>query len=229
MLNIADNLRRIKEEIVDTALRYGRLPEEIKLVAVSKNFNSEFILKAYNCGQKVFGENKVQELCTKSIELSELQIEWHMIGHIQSNKLKKALNHSSFIHSIDSFELLKKAENILQVLNKKVDFLLELNLSGEESKFGICNKDELFKICESIPEFKFMNFKGLMTMAPFTENEIVQRKVFAGLRELRDEIQEKFGFTSLELSMGMSSDYKSAIAEGATILRIGTAIFGERK
>ncbi|HRR06953.1 MAG TPA: alanine racemase, partial [Victivallales bacterium] len=135
MLNIADNLRRIKEEIVDTALRYGRLPEEIKLVAVSKNFNSEFILKAYNCGQKVFGENKVQELCTKSIELSELQIEWHMIGHIQSNKLKKALNHSSFIHSIDSFELLKKAENILQVLNKKVDFLLELNLSGEESKF----------------------------------------------------------------------------------------------
>jgi len=229
MGNIADNLRRIKEEIADSALKYGRKPEEIKLVAVSKNFSSAAIIEAYNCGQKVFGENRVQELRTKSIELSELPIEWHMIGHIQSNKLKKALEHSSFIHSIDSFELLKKAENILLMLNKKVDFLFELNLSGEESKFGIRSKEELFKICEFIPELHFMNFKGLMTMAPLTEDESIQRKIFAKLRELKEEIQEKFGFISLELSMGMSSDYKSAIAEGATILRIGTAIFGERQ
>lgn len=228
MGKIAENLELLWTEIGDYCSRCGRKREEIKLVVVSKNFPPDAVLEAYNYGQKVFGENRIQEMELKKSALTTLPLEWHMIGHIQSNKLKRVLKNSSLIHSIDNFELLSKAERICNEEGIISSFLLELNLSGEESKYGIRNIDQVFEICEKLPQFERMKFKGFMTMTPFDSNEDQQRRIFASLRELSEKIAEKFSFKELELSMGMSSDFGAAIIEGATILRIGTKIFGAR-
>ncbi|HPN84528.1 MAG TPA: YggS family pyridoxal phosphate-dependent enzyme [Victivallales bacterium] len=226
--SIRERIENIRSSIRAAALSSGRTPDDVKLVAVSKNFPPEDVLKAYSCDIRRFGENRVQELEKKAAVLPS-DIEWHMIGHLQSNKVIKAVNNAAFIHSVDNLELLKRIEKICDQQSKVVKALIEVNVSGEESKFGTVSEEELLCMCEKAKDMSSLEFCGLMTMAPYGENEIGLRKIFSKLRNFAERLQMEFGFGRLELSMGMSSDYVIAVEEGATIVRIGSAIFGERK
>jgi hypothetical protein len=224
---IKEQLLEIKNSISETAEECDRKPGEIKLIAVSKTFPPEAIQAAYEAGQRIFGENRVQEMSEKDIALPE-DIEWHLIGHLQSNKIKKALGHADCVHSIDKLKLLEKINRQAEILPRKPEILLEINISGEESKFGIREEKGIMSLASKAAEAENLEFKGLMTMAPFGAGEKELRNVFGGLRALRDKIESELGIELPELSMGMSADYKTAIKEGATMVRIGTAIFGKR-
>lgn len=227
MNHIKEQLAEIRSSIKEAAKSAGRNPAEVKLVAVSKTFPPEAVSMAYSEGQRIFGENKVQELEVKCPALPG-DIEWHLIGHLQSNKALKAINLASWIHSVDSIKLLKRIDRLAEENSLKPNILLELNISGEGSKFGLTDEKAAMDLAEAAVECKNISFKGLMTMAPFDAEENELRNVFSGLRGLRDRIEKKFSVKLPELSMGMSSDYKIAIEEGATFVRIGTAIFGKR-
>jgi pyridoxal phosphate enzyme (YggS family) len=174
----------------------------------------------------MFGENRVQELSEKVPALSQ-DIEWHLIGHLQGNKVSKAVELADLIHSVDSEKLLRRIDRIAGELGKRQKILLELNISGEQSKFGETADAaaSLVSLALSLPN---IDLQGFMTMAPFGAEECELRKVFSTLREFRNNMEKEFNVSLPELSMGMSSDYEYAIAEGATIVRIGTAIFGKR-
>lgn len=215
----------VKERINECAIKCGRNPSDIALVAVSKNFHWEHVFPAYKAGCRNFGENRVQEALLKIPQAPD-DVHWHMIGNLQENKVKKAIGKFVLIHSVDSLELAKKISRHSQEADIVTSILLQANTSGEETKQGL-DAEGWKKVFEDLIILPALNIKGLMTMAPFTEDEKKIRNCFAGLRTLRDSLSTMGGnHVNLDhLSMGMSHDYPLAIAEGATILRIGSAIF----
>lgn len=224
---ITENLKHIEEIVQKKCFELNRKRDEITIVAVSKNNSVDAILEALNFGCKDFGENKAQELRDKAEILQDKILNWHFIGHLQTNKVKYVIKHAKLIHSVDSFELAEEINKRALALNKIQSVLIECNISNEESKFGLQNKDEIFKLAEFIKTKSNLNLCGLMTMAPFTDDEKVIRRTFRGLKDIFDEMN-KFGYKLKELSMGMTNDFLIALEEGSTMLRIGTAIFGER-
>jgi pyridoxal phosphate enzyme (YggS family) len=226
MKHIENNLCEIKQQIADAATRAGRNPEDVKLIAVSKTFPSEYVQAAYECGQRAFGENRVQELEEKFRILPE-DIEWHLIGHLQGNKAARAVQCADYIHSIDSLKLLKRVIRLAEEAEVCPKILLEINISGEESKFGATEADVL-EMAREANASNNVELVGLMTMAPFGADQDELRAVFGGLRKLRDLLESKWDIKLPELSMGMSSDFDIAVEEGATFVRVGTSIFGKR-
>lgn len=223
---IKDQLEDVKLRISQVAKRVGRDESEVKLIAVSKTFPVEAIVEAYNAGQRIFGENKVQELVHKVPQLPD-DIQWHHIGHLQGNKAAPAVELATVIEAIDSVKLLNRVNRLASERDVVQKVLLEINISGEESKFGE-GESASFDFASLALELPNIKLEGLMTMAPFGVDECELRKVFSGLRELRNTIEKRFDAKLPELSMGMSSDYEIAIEEGSTMVRIGTAIFGKR-
>ena len=225
---LRDNLYEVEEKIQEACRRAGRDRSEVTLVAVSKTKPAEMLREAYDLGVRVFGENKVQEIREK-YEVLPKDIEWHMIGHLQTNKVKYIVDKVRLIHSVDSFKLAEVIEKEAEKHGRTVDVLLEVNVAEEASKFGLKTSDVL-PMAEKISQLPHVNLRGLMTIAPFVENPEKNRAIFANLHELYVDIKEKNidnGTVSI-LSMGMTNDYETAIEEGATMVRIGTGIFGAR-
>ncbi len=223
---IAENLFLLREKIKKSCERSGRNPNELKLIAVSKYFGLDAILEAKNLGLNDFGENRAQELMLKFEKLGN-SVTWHFIGTLQKNKVKYVVNSAEYIHSVDSLELLEEINLRAQKINKVQKILLEVKTSEEQTKAGISSEEETLKLAIRSSELENIKLVGLMTMAPLTDNEMIIRKSFEDLRKLKDKINSK-GYNLTELSMGMTSDFEIAIEEGATMLRIGSAIFGER-
>jgi len=217
-----DRYRHLLEEISETALACGRNPKEITLVAVSKGYPWDLVQPAYDAGCRVFGESRMQEALAK-ITAAPTDIHWHFIGTLQKNKVAKAIGAFSLIHSVDTPELALKISQCSQERGVVTPILLQVNTSGEASKHGL--SEELWKPhLESLFQLPAIRIEGLMTMAPFVEEEKVIRRCFSRLREMRDRYELNH-LTLRHLSMGMSHDYRIAVQEGATLLRIGTAIF----
>jgi pyridoxal phosphate enzyme (YggS family) len=223
---IEENLSALRERIEERCKKAGRNPDEIRLIAVSKYFNADSILEVKKLGIKDFGENRAQELTLKFEKLGE-SVVWHFIGTLQKNKVKYAVKAAEFIHSVESIELAEEVNNRAEKLGKVQKILIEVKTSEEETKSGIETEAEILELVSKCNELKNVRLIGLMTMAPLTEDEKIIRKSFRDLRILKDRINTK-GFNLTELSMGMTSDFEIAIEEGATMLRIGSAIFGER-
>ncbi len=224
---IAKNLEHLEETIQNKCLELGIKRDSITVVAVSKNNPINAIEEAFNCGYKNFGENKAQELKDKAELLKEYDINWHFIGHLQTNKVKYIIKYVNLIHSVDSANLADEIDKRALANNKIQPVLIECNITDEKSKFGLREKEEIFKVAEYVKSKKNLELKGLMTMAPFTDDEGIIRLAFKGLKNIFEELNNN-GFRLTELSMGMTNDYLIALEEGATILRIGTAIFGPR-
>jgi hypothetical protein len=223
---IAENLQKVRETIKRKCEEVNRDPSEIKLVVVSKNFGTEKIDEAFDCGIKDFGENRAQELNIKYERLGN-KITWHFIGNLQRNKVRFVVNSAEYIHSVDSL-LLASEINKYAVKNNKIQkVLLQVKTSYEESKSGLTNYSEIKDLAFYCEDFKNIDLVGLMTIAPFTEDQNLIRKSFSQLRKLKERLNSE-SLKIKELSMGMTSDYEIAIEEGATMLRIGSAIFGER-
>lgn len=225
---LIENLSEVEKRIQEACKRANRNRDEVTLIAVSKTKPVSMLQEVYDEGIRCFGENKVQELTDKYDHLPN-DIEWHMIGHLQRNKVKYIVDKVDLIHSVDSVRL---AETIEQEAVKKdviVPVLVEVNVAEEDSKFGL-KVNEVLSIIEEISKFPHIRIKGLMTIAPYVENPEENRPVFARLRKLSVDIAEKnIDNVSVEiLSMGMTNDYEVAIEEGATMVRVGTGIFGER-
>ena len=220
---IEDGLENVNARIAEALAKSGRKPGSARLVAVSKTFPAECVQEAYAHGQRLFGENRVQELSQKAPVLPG-DIEWHLIGHLQHNKAKAALEHAAWIHSVDSLGLLRRLEELASRLGASPRLLLEVNVSGEESKFGL-RPDEVGPLLDECPS-PFL--RGFMTVAPMGAGEGELHSIFSGLRELRDAMEARSGLALPELSMGMSGDFEIALAEGATMVRVGSAIFGHR-
>ena len=216
-MNITENLQQIKASI----------PEHVTLVAVSKTKPNAAILEAYQTGQRVFGENKVQEL-TEKYESLPKDIEWHMIGHLQSNKVKYIAPFVSLIHGVDSFKLLEEINKRAAQNERVINCLLQIHIAEEDTKFGFDDKEvmELIK-SEAFQQLKNIKIVGLMGMATFTDNEQQIRKEFRSLKNLFDKFQIYYLQFQI-LSMGMSGDYQIAIEEGSNMIRVGSSIFGER-
>ena len=210
----------------DAAHRVGRQVLDVRLVAVSKTYPPAVIQEAWNSGQHVFGENRVQDALPKIAELPA-EAEWHFIGHLQSNKIRKALPAFTLIHGVDNLELAQQINRIAGEMGLTAKILLEINVSGESSKFGFSPTD-LRQNLEGLLCLPNIGINGLMTMAPYSEDPETARPVFSKLRILRDELAAKTGQALRELSMGMSGDFEVGIEEGATIVRIGSSIFGHR-
>ena len=230
--SVVNNLAAVRERIAAAARRAGRGPEEIALMAVSKTFPPEVIREAYNAGQRLFGENRVQEFADKAGALRDLAgVEWHMIGHLQSNKAAKAAELFSAVDSVDSLRLAEKLNAAAQKLNKRLPVLIEINVGGEAAKSGTApDSPELEQLLAAAPSLEALQIRGLMTIPPFTEDPQLSRRYFRSLRELRDQTAARRlpGISLDVLSMGMSHDFEVAIEEGSTCVRVGTAIFGER-
>lgn len=226
---IRENLKTVREKIKDACKESGRKEDEVTLIAVSKTKPVPMLMEAYECGCRDFGENKVQELVDKWEQMPK-DIRWHMIGHLQRNKVKYIVDKVYLIHSVDSLRL---AEEISKEAVKKqvtVSVLVEINVAGEESKFGTTAR-EAAALVEEIAKLPNMIVKGVMTIAPYVENSEENRLYFAMLRQIYVDIIHKNidNVCMKELSMGMTGDYETAITEGATYIRIGTGIFGERE
>ncbi|MBN1200139.1 MAG: YggS family pyridoxal phosphate-dependent enzyme [Bacteroidales bacterium] len=207
------------------------IPSGVRLVAVSKTQSLETIRALYDAGQRIFGENKVQELITKYPRLPD-DIEWHFIGHIQRNKVKFIVPVTSLIHSIDSFRLLKEVNREAGKISRKVNCLLQFHIAAEESKFGLSWEEAVDLLSsDEFPEMNHVNICGVMGMATFTDNQALVRKEFRHLRTIFQQLKERFFNDSpdfTERSMGMTNDYNIAIEEGSTLIRIGTMLFGPR-
>ena len=229
---ISENIAAVRERIAEAARRAGRRPEEIALMAVSKTHPPERIREAYAAGLRLFGENRVQEFAGKAGALGDLAgAEWHMIGHLQTNKASKAAELFGAVDSVDSVKLAEKLDAAARSLNKKLRVLIEINVGGEAAKSGVApDSRELEELLLAAPRFEALQFRGLMTVPPFTDDPEGARPYFRKLRELRDAIAaRKLPAVRMDvLSMGMSHDFEVAIEEGSTCVRVGTAIFGER-
>lgn len=231
-MDIKSNLKEIKDKISAAEKESGRNAGEVKLMAVSKFHTVEEIKQAIDAGQTLFGENRVQEVCQKFDELFAYkpEIQLHIIGSLQTNKVRNAVKYACCIESVDRIDLLNEIEKQCSKINKNIDILMELH-TGEESKAGFPSKEEMFEALDLIAAGKYphINPKGFMTMAPFTDDKNLILKSFKELKSVSDEAKQKYSqFDLCELSMGMSADFELAIAEGSTIVRVGTAIFGER-
>ena len=230
-MSIAENVSEVRQRIAAAARRAGRNPEEIALMAVSKTFPPERIREAYHAGIRIFGENRVQEFAAKALALGDLRdAEWHMIGHLQSNKAAAAAAAFAAIDSLDSLKLAEKLNSSAEKLGKKISVLIEINVGGEAAKSGVADSDELQKLLHAAPGLEGLQFRGLMTIPPFAEDSQEARPYFHKLRALRDQIaaQRLPAIRMDVLSMGMSHDFEIAIEEGSDCVRVGTAIFGER-
>ena len=223
---IAANLEEIRRRMADAAQRAGRDPASVRLVAVSKTYPAEAVAAAATTGQRVFGESRVQESRDK-IPACPPGLEWHFIGHLQKNKVRQALPLFPFFHSIDSTALAGAIDRIAGETGVKAQGLLEVNVSGEETKYGF-TPEELRAQFPTLSKLLHLRIRGLMTMAPYSDNPEDARPVFRTLRELRDELQSTYQHPLPELSMGMSGDFEPAIEEGATLVRVGSSIFGAR-
>jgi len=225
---LEENLTFVENKIQEACRRAGRKREDVTLIAVSKTKPVSELMKAYDLGVRIFGENKVQELSDKYEELPK-DIHWHMIGHLQRNKVKYIIDKVDLIHSVDSARLAETIEKEAAKRDITVNILIEVNVAGEESKFGVA-PEELPGLIEEIAGFSHIRVQGLMTIAPFVEESEENRQIFRDLRKLSVDIAEKNvdNITMRVLSMGMTNDYSVAIEEGATMVRVGTGIFGAR-
>ena len=225
---IKEHLTEVKERIEQACIRSGRNPGEVTLIAVSKTKPVPMLEEAYAAGARDFGENKVQEIAAKKPELPE-DIRWHMIGHLQRNKVGQVLGKAVLIHSVDSLRLARQIETDAAKAGLDVDILLEVNVAKEESKYGFM-LEEVEDAIMTIKEFPHVHIKGLMTIAPFVENPEENRGIFKKLFEFAVDIDKKNidNVTMDVLSMGMTGDYEVAVEEGATMVRVGTGIFGVR-
>ncbi|MCC8024337.1 MAG: YggS family pyridoxal phosphate-dependent enzyme [Clostridium sp.] len=225
---IKTQLEEVREHVEAACLRAGRKPSEVTLIAVSKTKPVPMLKEAYDCGARDFGENKVQEIVTKKPELPE-DIRWHMIGHLQRNKVNQVIDKAVLIHSVDSLRLAQQIESDAARKGLDVDILLEVNVAREESKYGFL-MEEVEEAVMTIKDFPHVHIKGLMTIAPFVENPEENREIFKKLFDFAVDIGSKNidNVTMDVLSMGMTGDYEVAIEEGATMVRVGTGIFGAR-
>ena len=225
---ITENLEQVRKNIDEACRMAGRDPKEVTLIAVSKTKPVSMLKEAYDAGARCFGENKVQEIMDKHPQLPE-DIQWHMIGHLQRNKVKYIVDKVSMIHSVDSLRLAQTIEQEEAKHNVCVPVLLEVNVAQEESKFGL-KMEEVLPLIETIADFPHIKVQGLMTIAPYVENAEDNRDFFRQLKKLSVDIAAKnINNVSMSvLSMGMTGDYQVAVQEGATMVRVGTGIFGER-
>ena len=223
---IEDNFNIVIEKIHSSVQKSNRDFDDIRVIGVSKTNPISAILEGLNAGLTHFGENKAIEFRDKS-ELIHEKLIWHYIGNLQRNKVKYVIGAADYIHSVESFKLAEEINKRAATIGKVQKVFFEVNTSGEESKFGLSDYDELYELVDKCEELSNIKMSGLMTMASFTSNDYELRKSFSQLREMRDKIQNRIKHIA-ELSMGMTNDYPIAIEEGATMLRIGTAIFGKR-
>ncbi|MBI5633404.1 MAG: YggS family pyridoxal phosphate-dependent enzyme [Nitrospirae bacterium] len=230
MGSIFDNIKDVRRGITEAAMKAGRSPDKVQLIAVTKTVGAAAVIEAIESGIQVFGENRVQEAKKKILSDEILampgKIEWHLIGHLQKNKAKDAVQLFAVIHTVDSVELAEELDRQAEKIGKIQRVLVQVKLSAEETKSGVTEKG-LPELLEKIAQLKHLWLEGLMTIPPYRDNARDVVPYFRRLRELRDEA-ETAGLSLPELSMGMSHDYEAAIEEGATMVRIGTAIFGER-
>lgn len=226
MEEAADRLTRILDQIGSAARRAGRDPEDIQLVAVSKTHPAAAVREVWDAGHRTFGESKVQEALAKIPDLPQA-VQWHFIGHLQSNKIRKALPHFDLFHGIDSLDLAQAMDRIAGELGVHARILLEVNVAGEASKFGF-DPETLRKELTTLLALRHIDVEGLMAIPPAVENPGDARGYFVTLRDFRDKLAVECGVPLTTLSMGMSGDFEIAIEEGATIVRVGTAIFGSR-
>jgi PLP dependent protein len=230
---ISENIAAVRQRLTMAARRAGRSPDEVSLMAVSKTVAPERIREAYDAGLRLFGENHVQEFAGKLSSLADLgEANWHLIGHLQSNKVGKTAELFGAVDSLDSLKLAEKLNAAAQKVNKKLRVLIEINVGGESAKSGVGPESpELDQLLTAAPRLESLQFCGLMTVPPYTEDPQGARPYFRRLRELRDSIAARRlpGVAMDVLSMGMSHDFEVAIEEGSTCVRVGTAIFGERK
>jgi len=232
-MSITENIALIGHRITAAARGAGRNPGDITLMAVSKTQPPEKIREAYDTGLRVFGENRVQEFSGKIAALQDLHhAEWHMIGHLQTNKATKAVELFRAVDSVDSLKAAERLDAAARALGRKLDVLVEINVGGEAAKSGVAPESrELEELLLAAPRLQALVFRGLMTVPPFTDNPEGARPYFQTLRELREAIAARKlpAIATDQLSMGMSHDFEVAIEEGSTCVRVGTAIFGERK
>jgi pyridoxal phosphate enzyme (YggS family) len=232
-MSIPENIAAVRERVAEAARRAGRRPDEIALMAVSKTHPPERIREAYAAGLRLFGENRVQEFAGKAGVLVDLPgAEWHMIGHLQTNKTGKAIELFHAVDSVDSVKLAEKLDADARAVGKKLSVLIEINVGGEAAKSGVApDSRELEELLLATPRLEALEFRGLMTVPPFTDDPNAARPYFHELRELRNAIAaRKLPAIDMDgLSMGMSHDFEVAIEEGSTCVRVGTAIFGERR
>jgi len=227
---VRDNIARVREKIHLACKKVSRSPEEITLVCVTKGVEIDKIIQAIDCGINEIGENRVQEATGKYLKLKELskenqnlsKVKWHLVGHLQTNKVNKALEMFDMIQSVDSLRLAKKIDSEAKKNNKIAEILLEVNTSLEESKFGV-KEQETIGLIEEIFKLKNIQLSGLMTIGPFTSDENKIRQSFRSLRQLKEKTAKELSF----LSMGMTDDYEIAIEEGSNMLRLGRAIFAD--
>ena len=226
---IGDNLASVRHQIGEAAGRAGRDPGSIRLIVVSKQNPTKKVLEAYQAGARYFGENKIQEAVSKIDEVNFLDINWHFIGHLQKNKIKYIDSRFELIHSVDSLSLAEKISAHCESHGEVQAVLLQVNISGEDAKFGM-TPTELKNQLKDFGQLRGIRVRGLMMIPPQCDDPEDSRQFFCGLRELRDECLtlKAQGIELKELSMGMTNDYKIAVEEGATLVRVGTAIFGER-
>jgi len=231
-MSIAENIAQVRKQIAAAARRATRNPDAITLMGVSKTFPAERIREAYAAGLRVFGENRVQEFAGKIDALRDLRdAEWHLIGHLQSNKASKAAELFDAVDSVDSVRTAEKLNALAASAGKTLSVLIEINVGGEKEKSGVApGSDVVEQILQSAPRWTSLKIQGLMTVPPYTEDPEGSRPYFRQLRQIRDSIAAR-GLPKIGtavLSMGMSHDFEVAIEEGATCVRVGTAIFGER-
>jgi pyridoxal phosphate enzyme (YggS family) len=227
-MSVAENIQRVHERIAEACKRVGRRPEEVDLVGVSKGFSADAIRQAVAAGLRKIGENRVQEAEPKIRELGSI-CEWHMVGHLQTNKVRRALELFDVIQSVDRMHLAEELQRRAVQLDRIVPVLVEVNTSGEPTKFGFA-PNEVLSAVRSLVQFDRLRIRGLMTIGAFTDDAQAIRRCFRTLRELSETIErERIEGAVMEvLSMGMSDDFEIAIEEGSTMVRIGRAIFGER-
>ncbi|MFM9904390.1 MAG: YggS family pyridoxal phosphate-dependent enzyme [Pyrinomonadaceae bacterium] len=229
--DLVENLYDVRRRIASASTRAGRDQNEIKLIAVSKTHPAETLRKAMNAGVAVFGENKVQEAESKIGDIGRAKAEWHLIGHLQSNKARKAVQLFDVIHSVDSLELAERLERIcIEEGREKLSVFVHVDLAGESSKSGI-DESRIDDLVDFLKTCKRVQFHGLMALPPFFDDAEESRPYFKRLKAIRDDLASQNAFANGhgELSMGMSNDFEIAIEEGATVVRVGTAIFGKRE
>ena len=239
-MSIADNIKAVQDRIADACTKANRNPSDITLIAISKQKPAADILRALEAGLQHIGENRVEEAVDKIPQVDRRagrRVTWHMVGHVQSRKAKQVASHFDVVQSVDSLRLARRLSRFAAEQSRSLDILLEINISGEASKYGFegynwyrdnAVKDRLLGACDSIADLPSLQLTGLMTMAPYAAEESVIRRVFADLFALREELALALRRPLPVLSMGMTDDYATAIQEGATMIRVGRAIFGER-
>jgi len=225
-MSIADNLERVRERIGSAAARAGRGPSGVTIIAVTKTHGPDIVTAAIEAGINDIGENRIQEFLEKSQRVSR-RCRWHLVGHLQANKVTKAVGRFALIHSVDSLKLAGRLSRVSSEREIETEILLEVNTSGEGSKFGF-SPDETVDAFGQVSELPALRARGLMTVGPWVEDEGILRAAFSRLRQLKEEI-EQGGISVEHLSMGMTDDFEAAIEEGSTMVRLGRVLFGERE